>query len=555
MHTPRISWTATCLFVAMLTATLAIAQPAPIENQTALFVLDASGSMWGRINGQPKIEIAKGVLHKTLTDLPENLSVGIMVYGHRRKGDCNDIELLVPPGAPQGTTMTSAVDKIQPKGMTPISQALVHAAQTLKYTENAGNIILISDGIETCQGDPCSVAKELRQEGINLKIFVVGFDVSASEATNLQCIAHEGGGHYFTAASAQSLSEALATIQAHVAHHEPLPQAEPTQPAPIAPQVDTQGAASTRVKVNAVATIKLQTAPWVRLPKAWSIVDAESGKKIGVGQGDTIRVTPGVYQFSWQQSEHESQNTILNTTIIAKTGATTTVSLDTGIRLTGPKELGNAYYWLLKDDMDNVVARFSGKETYLPQLVPAGRHTLLWRSDEHGTDETNLGEIVISTGQLLEKILDTGIVLALPEWLPAPYQAILQDNSGIQYKFGKIGIHPLKPGQYTLLWRQSEHNHSMISFGSVQVEPGSFSPLPVTSGLTFVAGNQKPPYRIIATNITSGITAEMRESWGPMPLPPGAYSLDMQESQHGGSLIRLIEDLQVGQGQLLELEL
>ncbi len=544
------------IFLAM---SCAAATPSAGEHQI-LFILDASGSMWGRVEGKTKIEIARNVLQEILATLPPDQSAGFMAYGHRRKGDCSDIETLVPIAKGRNAELAAAVKNVQPKGMTPISDALVQAANSLKYKEKAASIVFVSDGKETCQGDPCAVAKSLHQAGVDLKMYVVGFDVNSSEAAQLQCIADNSGGHYFTAKTTQDLTRALTAIKAHVVTQEPLPaqtQAQtPAQAAPQAPKVETGTAATTRVKLGAVATIRLQPASWVRMPpRYWKVMDAESGKEVGLGDGDTIRIAPGIYQLRWHQAEHETMETPLNTTVVAESGQTATVLLDTGIRLTGPEGLGDAYAWKLVDDMGQVVARFGGKETYLPQLVPAGRYSLIWRLREHDTGEADLGDVDIATGQLLDKVLDTGAVLALPDWLGKPYEAILEEKGGGRYSFKLPGVHPLKPGEYVLTWRQSEHGHTPVSLGTISISPGQYAPLPVNSGLTFLAKGQKPPYRILATNKATGEKAELKGNWGPMPLRPGSYALEMQEKEHGSTPIRLADELSIQPGQLLELEL
>ncbi len=559
MNRSRI-WMVLALFLLSLLLSpgeKASASPRP-EDQSILFILDASGSMWGRVEGRTKIEIARDVLQEMLLGLPEDQPAGLMAYGHRRKGDCADIEALIPVGAGQNAALAKTVRKLQPKGMTPISDALVSAAESLKYKENAASIVLVSDGVETCKGDPCAVAKSLHQAGVDLKVYVVGFDVSGLEEQDLQCIADVGGGRFFTAGGARDLTEALAAIQAHVALREPLPEPtpEPVQIAPEAPRVDAQAAGTTRIKLGSVATIQLQLASWVRMPpRYWKILDAESGTEVGVGQGDSVRITPGTYQFLWRQTEHAAEDVFLNTTVVAESGQTTPVPLDTGIRLTGPQGLGNAYYWQLKDDAGQVVAQFRNKETYLPQLVPAGRYRLVWRLTQHDTTEADLGEVEIATGQLLDKVLDTGFVLALPEWLGQPYEAVLEEKGGGSYTFKLTGAHPFKPGEYTLVWRQTQHKHSSAVLGPVVIQPGGYATLPVNAGLTFLAQGQKPPYRIIATNLATGEKAELKETWGPMPLQPGIYALDMQEKQHGASPIRLVDELSIEAGQLLELEM
>ena len=77
----------------------------------AIIVLDASGSMWGQIDGKPKLEIARETLRTVLQSVPADLELGFMAYGHREKGNCSDIELIVPPAATARTSGVSSVEE------------------------------------------------------------------------------------------------------------------------------------------------------------------------------------------------------------------------------------------------------------------------------------------------------------------------------------------------------------------------------------------------------------------------------------------------------------
>ncbi len=179
--------------------------------QDAILILDASGSMWGQIEGTAKIEIAKTVLGELLDDLPAKNRLGLMAYGHNKKGDCSDIEMLSKVGASR-TDIKAAIKNINPKGKTPISASVKLAADKLKYTENKATVVLISDGIETCNLDPCALGKQLEQDGIDFTAHVVGFDIVDQKTEDqLQCLASSTGGRYLTAASAGDLSLALGT--------------------------------------------------------------------------------------------------------------------------------------------------------------------------------------------------------------------------------------------------------------------------------------------------------------------------------------------------------
>lgn len=192
-----------------------------------LFILDSSNSMWGQISGVAKIDTAKTVLNQALIDLPENVLSGLMAYGHRRRGDCSDVELLAPIGESKDS-IRSLIKNLSPVGKTPIAATLLAAFSAFEgKEEDNNNILLISDGIETCDGDPCAVAAELIKRGINLRVNVVGFDVDSATRTQLQCIADRGNGEYFDARDPNDFSEAIQKAQEIAIAPEPEPEPEP----------------------------------------------------------------------------------------------------------------------------------------------------------------------------------------------------------------------------------------------------------------------------------------------------------------------------------------
>ena len=175
-----------------------------------VLVLDASGSMWGQIDGRPKIVIARQVIHELLDDWDLSVHLGLTAYGHRREGDCGDIESLIPPDTVDPARVRAAVDAINPKGKTPLSDAVIHAARQLRFTEEKATVILVSDGIETCDRDPCEVARELEAAGADFTAYVIGFDVTEQKAQDqLRCLAENTGGEFTLAGDASSLGEAL----------------------------------------------------------------------------------------------------------------------------------------------------------------------------------------------------------------------------------------------------------------------------------------------------------------------------------------------------------
>jgi Ca-activated chloride channel family protein len=144
------------------------------------------------------------------------VDAGLEVYGHRSKGDCEDIEILAPVGGSDKATLLQRIQEINPKGKTPISRSLELAASQLREFEEETTVVLVSDGEETCNADPCALVRELRTSGVQVRVHVVGFDVNVDEREQLLCIAEAGGGRYFSAANAEQLQEALTEVRIDV---------------------------------------------------------------------------------------------------------------------------------------------------------------------------------------------------------------------------------------------------------------------------------------------------------------------------------------------------
>ena len=196
---------------AFLLTTLIWSMPLATAAQPAhvVFVLDASGSMWGQIEGKAKIDIAKQVLDDLIGKLPQEMRVGLVAYGHRSKGDCADIEILVPVGPLDRAALRAKIAAVSPKGKTPLSDAVRQAAEALRYTEERATVILVSDGLETCAADPCKLAADLAMKGVDFRVHVIGFDINKAEQARLRCLADKTGGLFLAAGNAQSLQAAL----------------------------------------------------------------------------------------------------------------------------------------------------------------------------------------------------------------------------------------------------------------------------------------------------------------------------------------------------------
>ncbi|MCB0644702.1 MAG: VWA domain-containing protein, partial [Phaeodactylibacter sp.] len=179
------------------------------SNSPILFIYDASGSMWGELAGKTKKEIASDVLASTVGKLPENQPIGLIAYGHRTKGDCDDIEYLVELSNRSKTNITKAVEGINPIGKTPLARSATMAINSLKANQTKATLILITDGIESCDGDLCKVVAEAKASGIDFKLHIVGFGLKDGEKEQLKCAAKAGDGNYYDAMDAAALNDGL----------------------------------------------------------------------------------------------------------------------------------------------------------------------------------------------------------------------------------------------------------------------------------------------------------------------------------------------------------
>ncbi len=196
------------------TAATPTAATATTDEGGLVMLLDSSGSMAEpTAAGGSRIAAAQEALGAVIGDLPPEHRVGLRVFGATTLGEegaaaCADSQLLVPIGTGNRDELLSAIDRYEPYGETPIGYALQQAGADLGDDGRRG-ILLVSDGIATCEPDPCVVAAELAANDIDMRIDVIGFDVDADARQQLQCIADRGRGDYLDVSEADSLQHAL----------------------------------------------------------------------------------------------------------------------------------------------------------------------------------------------------------------------------------------------------------------------------------------------------------------------------------------------------------
>lgn len=212
----RLAFSTLSLLLVVGGAWMAAPRASADESTKVLLVLDVSGSMNQRIaSGGTKFTAAKKALKQVAGALPSGTQVGLRVYGSKiaepksqNPKACTDTQLVLPVGPLDRSTMDRAVDSFTAKGETPIAYSLGKAVDDLGGSGKRV-LILISDGEESCSGDPCPTARKLATSGVDLQFNAIGLDVDGKARKQLQCIADAGDGSYHDAGDTSALEEAI----------------------------------------------------------------------------------------------------------------------------------------------------------------------------------------------------------------------------------------------------------------------------------------------------------------------------------------------------------
>jgi Ca-activated chloride channel family protein len=181
-----------------------------------LFVFDGSQSMYGRWQSGTKIDIAQRLIGKMLDSLnsindEQTFQLALRVYGHQKPvppQDCNDTRLEVPFSFNNIGKIKRKLREIKPKGTTPIARSLSRSATDFPRCDNCRNVvILITDGVEACDGDPCAVSRQLQKKGIILKPFVIGIGLDENFKETFACV-----GNYFDATDENTFENVLGIV-------------------------------------------------------------------------------------------------------------------------------------------------------------------------------------------------------------------------------------------------------------------------------------------------------------------------------------------------------
>ncbi len=468
---PKLS--APLVLAAALLAALLVCGPAAAAQPSypeVVFILDASGSMWGKAGNETKIAAAKKVMTKAVPALPTEVRLGLVAYGHRKKGDCADVEVLVPAGSTDREGLLKKVQGLSPKGKTPIAASVAQTAESLKGKENETTIVLVSDGIETCHDDPCGAVKALKESGIKFVMHVVGFGVDAKGKAQLTCLATAAGGKYFSADDAIGLLAALETVKKEVA-------------------VKVEAAKTTKTKAKTrLGKLKVSLPQGALKSLAGLKIIRVKDDKV-VKNSKTVAGThpllAGKYQvvLAFANSNYRPPTDAVVGEFEVKGGEVTEVNLGAVVINIAPKLKGAIWRaGLLKTDGKAYVRIQSfGNDYYVfkPKPAPAGTYDLTFTYGASKTPFTALKGIQVKAGQEVVATLDSGFALkkaaGVKGWdlLPAgSNKPILKVGRRFDNEFPLWQAFPVPPGTYDLVVHMKGMDEPLPAGEGIEVKKG-----------------------------------------------------------------------------------
>lgn len=226
------------MLLALVLASLAGAAPARAQggDSAAMIVFDGSGSMWGKLGSErpSKLVAAREQLERSLTKVGPLPRLGLVTFGHRG-GGCTDIELMQAPAQTDAARLLAPLERLNPRGRGPISQALRQAGQALADVKGPTSIILLADGADNCQQNVCQTAAQLKAAQPGLTIHLVALDMYEDDLEGATCIAKATGGKVIDASTLADLEKGLDDVVRTVASQAGLRPDRPAPPAAGAP--------------------------------------------------------------------------------------------------------------------------------------------------------------------------------------------------------------------------------------------------------------------------------------------------------------------------------
>lgn len=259
--------------------------------RSVLFVVDGSGSMWANFDTpnekRAKIDVARDLIKPLLAPGANDARVGLASFGHRRRGDCSDVEIIAPLGAPR-EHITLALDTLNPRGKGPLAETIRQAANAIG-SQRPASVIIVNDGVDNCRQDPCAAATQFATQAPGVPIHVVSIGVDAASQASLQCIAKATGGTFVDANDPVALATGISEVAVRALGDAP-------NLAASLGQADELSLALPKAALRATLALAEGGKPMSR-PAFWRIIEKTTGDLVAEAHAPGIaeNVKPGDY--------------------------------------------------------------------------------------------------------------------------------------------------------------------------------------------------------------------------------------------------------------------
>ena len=478
------------------------------SDTATVMVFDASGSMWNRMDGDiTRIEVARDVMADFFASRDAEGPLAVIAYGHRERGNCADIEVVAELDRHDPAQLADRLRGLNPQGMTPLADSLALARAQIPPTAESADIILVTDGLENCDGDPCALAAEIADSGIDIRAHVVGFGMSGNEVESLACVPEQTGGMLFETNSGSELAQALTTVS------EPEPQ-----PADL-----------TFRAVDARNGAALDTADW-------EIVETDSGESVASadGQGTIDAVLDaGSYQISATAPGFEgtldldAEDGMTGTQDVPLDKVLATLTLQ-GVAAETGEALSDVTWTLIDLETESAIEEEAqGEQTTL--LLPAGDYMVQGRADELEGQEQVFATLDEDISLQVELAMDLpDVTISGPETATAGETVTLEWSDTIHPR-DIISIVPMGADEGERgVWRRAGENSALEL--TAPAEPGLYE-----MRYTLDAGNRtlaSAPIEIVegSTSISGPETATAGET----------VTLEWSETIHPRDIISIV---------------
>ncbi|MEZ5999466.1 hypothetical protein [Hyphomonas sp.] len=500
-------------------ATVATAQetpePAADSAGNVLVIYDSSNSMWGELaDSSRKYEVARGALTSFMMDGFADRPVGLRAYGHRRKDDCRDSELVrsFEPDGADDTSISALVESIRPTGMTPITYSLTEGLKDLGG--ESGDILLISDGIETCDADPCELMEQWKATGVNVRVHVVGVGLKDMERTAMACIAETSGGQYFDADSEIAFNDALDSARDAIGTPGPAP--EGTSYAIILDTVDSAGNS---------------------LRSEGQILTGEDVLRPAVSKGYGRNTVPGEGDYTVEAGALLQDGTIYNPVrapVLVEAAGETLLTLE----VPRPASVSASFIEDGADHSGALIRAYQGDEevfSFRPGDAAFAREGIYEFRTAPNADNAIAVTETLSAGNHTDIVFDLTqtieayVKFQLPNGEIISRQAELWRDGELAYKLHSANGGTIRPGTYEL--RSPDQDLPLTPVDITLTEDGETRTVPLAAGfLTLTYGGDQVNYvgnadRAFLESVDRGGSSFARPDTA-IPVAPGVYRIN-----------------------------